>query len=359
MDIHKVVKPHIQTLHRTKDTMDDRLDYLRLDKNERLLPFNHDLFEQFKSSIRSEHLSAYHELGSLYRKLSSFLMINENEILLTAGGDLAIKTVYEVCVKAGDNVIIHAPSYAMHKVYAHMFQAELRFVNVDENFYPDIEEMLRKIDKKTKLFVMENPNGFVGTPASIEKLEYCAKNLIEYDILLFIDEAYYYIQNKEPHVESLIRKYPNIVICQTFSKAHGLAGSRVGYIAANQNMMQYLSNVRPVHEITGLSAFAAEWVIDHPEIINEYTSSIKVSKQFLFQELEKQNLHFKDTAANFILVFLPDEGRTKALRARLRNHKILIRRPFEESYLNGWTRVCVGSLDDSVIFINALKHELK
>ena len=96
MDFKKIVKPNIRKLNRIKDTFDDRFDYLRLDKNERLLSFNKIVFKKFISDIKDHDLSGYHELGNLYKLLASYLGVNINEILLSAGSDLGIKSVYIV-----------------------------------------------------------------------------------------------------------------------------------------------------------------------------------------------------------------------------------------------------------------------
>ena len=357
--IEKVIKEEIKALTRIKDTFDKRYDYLRLDKNERLLPFAKKELARFKKMIDSDSISGYGELGNLYRRLAAYLGVKDDQLLLATGSDLAIKSIYEACITKGDNVVLHLPCYAMYRVYAKMFGAEVRGVSIKDDWSPDIQKMLGSVDDKTKFVCFENPNGFVGTEISIKDIGTCASELNKKDVLLVLDEAYYYIENKKSEAVGLVKKYPNLIISQTFSKGHGLAGLRMGYLIGDPQLIAYISRVRPMHEITSLTALAAEWVLDNPGMLSGFQRSIGKSKQYLKKELSKLKIKYKDTHANFMLLYLPDEGDTKSIALRLRKEGILIRRPFEEAYLKGWSRVCVGSPEDSKAFISALNKLLK
>lgn len=355
----KILRKEVRDLKRLKDTFDDRFEYLRLDKNERLLPFQEELLDEFRKKIKSEDISGYGEIGPLCRKLAGHLGVAEGQILLAAGSDLAIKSVYEACVERGDNVVLHAPCYAMYKVYARMFGAEAVAIPVKDDWNADIEKMLDSVNEKTKFMALENPNGFVGSGISTDDIARTAAELKDKDIILIVDEAYYYIENKGSDAIKLIREFPNLIISQTFSKAHGLAGMRAGYLIGDARLIEPISRVRPMHEITSLTALAMEWVLDHPEMLEEYRASVRESRAFLRNELRRLAVDHRDTRANFMLLYLPDEGRTKGITKKLRERRILIRRPFEEDYLKGYSRVCIGTLQDSKVFISALETVLK
>lgn len=354
----KLIKAEIKNLVRIKDTFDDRFDYLRLDKKERLLPFEENAWKEFKESIRFEDLSGYAELGETYRKLAAHLDVSAENIFLAAGSDLAIKSVYEACLEKGDHIVLHAPGYAMFKVYARMFGVEMTQVSITEQWQPDYDGMLAAVTDKTKLVVIENPNGFVGTRPALADLERCAAQLLSRQVMLMIDEAYFYIEEERCRSHELIRKSPNVIISQTLSKGHGLAGLRVGYLIGEPELIEYISRVRPMHEITSLSALATRWVIDHPELLRNNQQSIKRSKEYLLAEFNKRDITARDTHANFIMVHIPDEGRTQNLTQKLREKKILIRRPFEESFLRGWSLICIGTQEDSQTLIEALDRIL-
>ncbi len=356
---NKIIKKEIQGLIRINDAFNRRFDYLRLDKNERLLPFNIEQLDKFKAGIRFEDISGYAELGAVYKKLSVYLGVRKDQLLLASGSDLAIKSVYEACVDRGDNVVLHAPSYAMYRVYAKMFGAKEKIIPVQKDWRADIPEMLSQVDSRTKFLALENPNGFVGTGISPDEIEYCARRLKKKNVLLLVDEAYHYIEHTKSKTVNLITKYPNLIISQTFSKAHGLAGARIGYLIGDSKLIEYISRVRPAHEITSLTARAVEWVLENPCMLSEYQKEIIKSKAYLKKELLNLGIRYLDTHANFMLLYIPDEKDTAGLPLKLRDRKILIRQPFQEEYLKGWSRVCVGSLSDSKVFIKALKEILK
>lgn len=356
--IERMVKREIKALQRVKDTMDDRFEYLRLDKNERLLPFTEMQLMDFIRRITSDELSGYGELGAAYRKLAHYLDVREDQLLLASGSDLAIKSIYEACVERDDVLVLHSPCYAMYRVYSNMFGACVKLVPVMDDWSMDTEKMLRMVDSKTKLMVLENPNGFLGTEPKLSEIEYCASELYKNNTILLVDEAYLYIEHKGSEVIRMIEHYPNLIVSQSFSKGHGLAGIRIGYLVGNEKLIEYISRVKPMHEITNLSALALEWVLDHAEILEEYQKTIEVSKEYLRAKASLLGIAYRDTHTNFMLYYFPNEGRTRNITKRLKEKGILIRRPFEESYLKGWSRVCVGSIDDSMVFMEALEQSL-
>lgn len=360
MDLYeKLIKPPIRELVRIKDTFDDRREYLRLDKKERLFEFDPVLFKKFKESIQFEDISAYYELGPTYRQLSAYLNVPVKQLFLTAGSDLAIKSVFEAALGKGDRIIMHSPSYAMLRVYAKMFGVRYTMVSVkEEDWSINYEKMLAKVDGKTKMVAIENPNGFVGTKLDEDQIEYMASQLHKKGILLLIDEAYYYIENSRSNTHFLIKKYPNVLITQTFSKAHGLAGVRFGCLIGSPRMIGYISRVKPMHEVNSMSARTAEWIMSHPKLLTDNQRAIAEGKKYLVNALMLANIPVKDTHANFVMIYLPEEGRTKNITKKLMKHKILIRRPFEESFLKGWALVCVGSPADARQFFKALTEIL-
>lgn len=355
----KIIKPEIINLNRMKDTHDERYDFLRLDKNERIIPFDHLLLNELKSSLTSEVVSGYAELGKVYRKLASYLGINTENLLITSGSDLAIKSVFESCISKNDEIILHLPSYGMYRVYANMFGAYVRAVPLNSEWKPDIDKMLSMINPRTKFLAIENPNGFVGSTISKEDIEKLCKKTLENEVILFLDEAYHYVENSENTSAVLIDKYPNVIITQTFSKGHGLAGLRLGYLIAHESLMKYIERVRPMHEISSFTAVATEWMLDHPEILKEYQIKISKSKEILKLELLKLDIDFRINPTNFFLINFRNEKISKDISKKFYEKKILIRRPFDEELLKGWCRICIGDQNDTYQFLNALNEILK
>lgn len=357
--LNKLLKEEIKSLKRVQDTFDDRFDYIRLDKKERLIGFEENSFNAFKNSLKSVDLSGYAEIGLTYKMLADYIGVKPQEIFLASGSDLAIKSIYEACLGKGDHVVLHRPSYAMFRVYGNMFGVEVTTVAVKDDWTVDFDAMLAQVKPNTKMFVVENPNGFVGTKPSWEELEKTAAELCKRDILFLIDEAYYYIEESKSRTHQLIEKYPNVLISQTFSKGHGLAGLRFGYLIGNEHVIEAIARVRPMHEITSFTAKAAEWVLQHPELLSENQAAVRKAKDIMIEGLKQLGVNVRDSHANFILAYFPDEGETAGMTPKLKEKKILIRRPFEEDYLKGWSLICAGSEETSQRLVAAVGEILE
>ena len=173
--ITRTLKKEIKNLKRSNKSMEDRFDYLRLDKNERLLPIKKSDLQSFVSSISGDDITGYPEINLTYKKLSKFLKINTNELLIAAGSDLAIKSIFETFVSKKDSVVLQSPSYAMTEIYAKMIGAKVKYFKTDKNLNIKIKNIYSQIDKKTKLVVIENPSGFVGSTFKRSEIKILAK----------------------------------------------------------------------------------------------------------------------------------------------------------------------------------------
>tara|TARA_B100000315_G_C14585499_1_gene592765 strand:+ start:1813 stop:2898 length:1086 start_codon:yes stop_codon:yes gene_type:complete len=356
--INHTIKQEIKKLARTSDSNEQRFKYLRLDKNERLLPLNKKALKQFKLSISENDLMGYANIQDTYQKLAKFLRVNVNQLLITAGSDLAIKSVFETFVSNKDSIIIQSPSYAMTGVYGKMFGSRIKYFKVNKDLTVSTKDIYDQIDRRTKLVVIENPNGFVGNMFKKHDIEQIAKKLKFKNIFLLIDEVYFYVENNFFDKKNFFKKYPNVIISQSFSKGHGLAGLRFGYLISNAKIMHYLKKVRPIHEVSSLSAKAANWVMNNPQIQKQFRKSQIQSKHYLEKQLSLLKIEYKMTTGNFFLIFAPNSGKTKNLSKKLKEKRILIRRPFEQKNIKGWLRICVGSLNDCRKLISTLKFIL-
>lgn len=356
--VQRVIRPHVKGLSRIADSAPDRFSFIRLDKNERLLEFPESFMADYRRRLTSESLTGYPELQGVYERLADWLGVSSAQLYLASGSDLAIRAVYEACIEPGDNVVLHLPCYAMYHVYAELYGAVARAVPVTRDAWrADVDEMMARVDEKTKFVALELPNGFVGTLPERHVIEECARVLYRKGVMLVLDEAYAYIESNCFSHAALIREFPNVVVVQTFSKAHGLAGARLGYLAGHQAMVEQISKTRPVHEITGPTAVAVSCLLDHPELLIAYQQEVTASKGLLRDGLPQLGIPMRDTHANFVLLHVPDQGRTADLVRKLRERQILIRRPFKEDFLAGWSRVCVGTCDQTRGLLTAL-HEL-
>ena len=170
-------KRHLDSMERPESTEPSRMFKRRLDRNERNQPFSRKFVEEVKRKITDELFMVYPEMGPVYEKVAAWLGIDKENLMLHSGSEQTIKAVFETYIGAGDKILLHFPGYAMYAVYAKMFQATVRSQSYDSDLTFDWDAYCDKVDKKLRMVVIENPNGFVGTAPPQEAVEKIIKRL--------------------------------------------------------------------------------------------------------------------------------------------------------------------------------------
>ena len=295
---------------------------LRLDKNEHITGLPEQLVHDALSNVNPETISSYPEVRPLYQKLAKSLKISEENLMLSAGSDPAIKSLYELFVKEGDNVILQKPTYAMFHVYAEMFGAMSINIEYDSKLNFDTDLLLNKISDEVQMIAIANPNSPTGTVIEENLLEDIIKKAAKSGVVVLIDEAYYPFY--EETMISYINHYENLVISRTFSKAYGLAGLRLGYLVGGKNIIQLLMKVRPMYEITGIAAHFGCYILDHETLIQNYVKETKEGNHYLVGEFKKMGYESYPTEANFVHIKIPDVKIRKFIINQLSDNNILV-----------------------------------
>ena len=352
------IKNHLIRIIRKNDNLKiNNNKFIRLNKNEFTGEFSKKFLENIKKKITSENLSIYPNLSMLYSYLSDFLQVNYDNLLITSGSDLAIKTVFETYIGVNDKVLIHSPGYAMSSIYADLFGSKKEIISIN-NFSEDlIKKISNKIDDNYKLIIIENPNGFTGQPVDLISLKKLIKVCLKNNIIVLLDEAYFeYNDNKS--LIKYITKYPNLIISRSFSKGLSLAGIRMGYLLSSKIRISELSKFKPLHEISSLTNLVAlESVKNIKFMVNIQKQVLKNKKYFL----SRINNFFEtiDTKTNFILIRIPNTITSKELINYYYLNKILIREPFELGILKDYIRITIGTKYQIDKFVNITKGLFK
>ena len=154
---------NISAIQRKRNPINTRLNKIRLEKNERISVFETSFLQKIKKNLRSEHLTAYPEIENLYQKIATKNKVKKEMIVITAGSDLAIKNCFELFISPNDQVISINPTYGMVDVYAKLFRAKQIKINYNKNLELNVNELFKKINKKTSLVIIANPNSPTGT----------------------------------------------------------------------------------------------------------------------------------------------------------------------------------------------------
>lgn len=348
-------KEHLINMHRTSSFDEPtRLFKYRLDRNERNQPFSPKFLERIRGNLTDELILTYPEPGQVYKKVAEWLGVEMDRIMLHLGSEQAIKAVFETYIRPKDKVLLHFPGFAMYPVYADLFQAEVVGQHFGSDLFFNWDAYIDKIGPDIRMVVVENPNGFLGTPIPLEAL---FRNLIEKardsGTITLVDEAYFHFHNET--VIDWIDEYENLIIVRTFSKAFGLAGLRIGYLVSRPENIQNLMKMKPSYEVISLAAMILCDLIDHPDEINIYLEDTKNNLAELKASLAELGIETSDSRANFLAVRLGDPKISEALRVALKKKDILIRRPFREPHLSEWVRISTSPSHVQKIMINELK----
>ena len=263
--------------------------------------------------MRSEHITAYPESEKLYQKIANKNKVKKEMVVITAGSDLAIKNCFELFVSPKDEVVTIDPTYGMVDVYSKLFKAKQIKIKYDKNMLIKTDQICKKINKKTKLVIVANPNSPTGTVMSEKNIKKILNKAKKNNSHVLVDECYYGYYKKS--VIGLLSKYNNLIISRSFSKC-GLAGCRIGYLISSKKIASLLYKFRPFYEITSFSSFVLEEIIDSNQIIKNYIKETISGKRYLEKQLNNLKIDFFKTNTNFILL----KFKSKSLKDKLRNY---------------------------------------
>ncbi len=345
---------HLRKIKRIRVSEGRDLDLgLRLDRNERVKGWGDGFLYSIFKEKADWFMSVYPESNSLYKKLSLFLGIEENNILLTSGIDGGIKSIFEVMTDPGDLVGVLSPTYAMYKVYSELYQVELEEINYENNNTLNIERIFTFLKKKPSVFFLPNPNQPIEDSLNLYQLDKIAKECLNNNCLFFVDEAYHYF-GADSSIE-LIKKYENVVVARTFSKAFGVPSIRLGYLLSNEDNMDIISKMRFAHESNALSNCVAEYLIDNFNIVQEYIKSIIETRRELKKILKNLGINSFGETGNYLLLDLKSSENAIKFSNYMKNKKIYIKGPWTGRYANYLT-ITLGPMNLMQRFIDEVEN---
>lgn len=346
--------PGVEAVERLSEAGNERSGLVPLDRNERLSPLPDTVLEELRAGIDSDLLTGYPVLDDAYAELGAALGLPRERLLLTSGSDAAFKAIHQCYVRPGDRVVMLSPTYAMYDVYARMFEADPLGVPIDDDLTLQPERLLEAVTPETRLVLLASPNQPTGTVLAPELLDAVIERAAAAEALVLVDEAYYPFSA----ATLLPDERPNLVVTRTFSKAWGLAGARVGFAAADPEVVRTLYKVRSVYDITALSAHCLRVVLAHPEVAADYVSEVDAGRELLVERALAAGLEPVPCPTNFLPVRVAPRVDPAALVAALEQRGYLVKGPFGAPCLRDFIRVTLGPSALMASFADALEQAL-
>lgn len=331
--------PHIKAMSPYKPPLEGRSSspYLLLDFNERTTPLPEIVIEKIADWIRENRLHKYPEYGDIEQLIAQYAEVPNERVMITNGSDQGIDVIFRAFTTMGDEVIVPAPTFAMHEHSAHLQGCELIApVYTREGGYP-LDDVLTAISPRTKLIVVCNPNGPTGTLLEVDgiaRIAAAAPNAV-----VLIDECYF--EYAGVTAKDIVSTYPNIIITRTFSKTWGLSSLRLGYVIAVPEVLEELLKVRGPYDVNMVAVEALRAAMAQREYLDEYVKEVMEVALPRFENfLRAEGIAFWPSRANFILIHPPDAA---ALEERLRTNDILVR-PRKGPGINNTVRITIGTV---------------
>jgi histidinol-phosphate aminotransferase len=324
---------------------------LRLDFNENTQGCSPRVLERLRQ-LDGETLAQYPRREKGERVVAQHLGISAEESLLTNGTDEAIHLVSETYLGSGDEALIVVPTFAMFEIYASATGARVISIPASEDFEFPAESLLTHITHRTRLIAIANPNNPTGTFASPSDLTFLAKAAP--DAAILVDEAYF-----EFCGESLIprwRKFPNLLVSRTFSKAYGLAGLRIGVLTGHEEQIRVLRRASSPYNLNAIALECLPEALADQGYVQGYVSEAIEGRCQLETELAAWDVRFWPSRANFVLFYLGENSKpfVTAMRAR----GILVRDRSSDYGCKGCVRITVGSREHNRFLISVLPEVL-
>ncbi|MFH0731252.1 MAG: histidinol-phosphate transaminase [Pseudomonadota bacterium] len=326
----------------------------RLNNNENPLgpPFgSRKVIEAYPPSRASVYPSgdAYH----LRNKLSAVFDLHPDQFLVGNGANEVIGFVIKAFCQEGDNIVTADKTFAVYEWVASFSGFEARLVPL-KDFAFDDEGMLGRIDGRTKILFVCNPNNPTGTYWTEERLRRFLNRVAGRRIVV-VDEAYCEFVEKTdfPDGMRLIAEYPNLVIFRTFSKMYGLAGLRIGYLAGDREVVDVIRRTCVVYSVNGLAQEAALKALEDPEHVPATRELVRTEKAKMTRALDDLGLSYVSGEGNFLMIRLPiNDG--LAYR-KLMTHGVMVRCMAGFRFPN-WIRVTISLPEAMAAFVTALSE---
>lgn len=325
---------------------------VRLDFNENTFACSPKVLETLGRVSRAE-LTMYPERERVERVAAAHLGLAPDQVLLTNGVDEAIHILCQTYLGEGDAMLLPVPTYSMYAVYASGTDAKLVEVPAGPDFRFPLEALLEKITPATRLIAIANPNSPTGQAVNREEILRVLEAAPHTAVL--VDEAYFHFHGQA--VVDLIGSVPNLIVARTFSKAYGLAGLRLGLLAAAPEQMQWLRRVISPYSVNSLALACLPAALEDQPYIDWYVSEVLEARGEFTAALDRLGVQYWPSQANFVLTSI---GPKHADFARaMRERGVLVRDRSSDPGCDGCVRITIGTREHTARGAQAMEQTLK
>ena len=334
-------------------------DIIKLSANESALGVSPKVKKILKNN--NYKISKYPDSKSnvLREKISKKFKCDINKIICGSGSDEVIQIICQLFLKGGDEVIVPKYSFLMYRIYASIVGAKVIF-SKEKDYKVSIDEILKKVNKKTKIVFLANPNNPTGTYLYKNEL-IKLRNKLNNKVLLVIDDAYveYMKDKKYSSGLKIFKNTKNVFILRTFSKIYGLASLRIGWGYGDRKIINALNIIKPPFNVNKIAQLCAIEALKDKKFIQKSVKHNFYWSHKLKNNLEKYNIFCNTVSANFLLLnFNKCKISANFFDKKLQKHGLILRETKIYGIKN-CLRITIGNTFENKFFLKIVNKIFK
>jgi histidinol-phosphate aminotransferase len=341
-----------------RSSLDTQPRIIKLDSNENPFGPSPRAVEAMQLALAAANSYPDDECSELRRKLAAYHDVPTEQVLVTAGSTALLGLLCQTMLAPGLNAVTSERSFIVYAMAVHAVGAQLIEAPMREDGF-DLGAILEAINEDTRVVFLANPNNPTGTLIEAEVVDKFIAEVPGH-VVVVLDEAYYEfashfaVRRKVEYSGSLkyLRQGSSVVVLRTFSKAHGLAGLRVGYGLGPAELLAYCARMRDTFSVSTVAQAAAVAALDDLNHVGRVVSNNAEQAQILGVGLSELGYRVVPTAANFLYCDLQEDA--FGFAERLRGEGVSVRP------LGGWgapncIRVSIGTPEQNQVFLSAAR----
>ena len=297
-------------------------------------------------------LATYPDYRAAVLETAAFLGVDPDGLVLTNGLDEGVLLSAIAFLPPGESppeLVVAMPAFETYITTAKALHARVVAVPPGPDYAYPLEGVLAAVTPHTRLIYINNPNNPTGQPVPKDAIRRVARAASH--AVVFVDEAYHDFMGE--NFLSEIGGYPNVIIGRTFSKAHGLAGMRVGVMIARPEVLEPIRFVMPLFNLNVVAVAALRAALTDKEFTPWSVAQASESKRLLYDVLDRVGLRYWKSAANFVLI---DSGdRVRELVDGLIARGVLVRDRSNDPYCPNCFRITAGVVEYTRVAVDALE----
>jgi histidinol-phosphate aminotransferase len=312
-----------------------RADKLRLDFNENTAGCS-PAVKRALAKLSPKQLAMYPEYERGTRRLARHFRVSPDELLLTNGGDDALRLFFDAFVDARDSVVICEPTFPMYRYWGEVAGARIEVLRYGQAMEFPLDGVVAALEARPRVLFLCNPNNPTGTLLTKDAIETILRASTHTAVV--VDEAY--AEFSGVTVAPWIRKYPHLFVARTFSKAAGLAGLRLGAVLACTKSLAILQRATAPFPVNVAALAAAEAAVGDPRTMKTYVRNILRMRAWFEKELRKLSVKTYPSGGNFLLCDFGPGG--PEMFRKLEGDGVLLRDRSKEIGA-GFVRITIGT----------------